>query len=119
MFAGGQVVVQGFARFDRLSRRGFLYGSVKEMIARNYKRTIFLELGNENYTSLEIPDGTYVLVVGYLSPDLHGPLGVYPGHIIVDKIQRLGLPNSTRRKGVRAKGQNGSVLKIDSRRLAR
>lgn len=84
---GKVISVEGFVRFDRLSQRGFLYRNMRELRKRDYHKTIFLELGNENYVSLKIRDGTRVVVAGFLSPDLRGPLGVYPAHIIVDKIQ--------------------------------
>lgn len=86
---GKIISVEGFVRFDRLSQRGFLNRNLADMRNRNYRETIFLELGNENYSSLKIQDGTYVLVTGYLSEELRGPLGVYAGHIIVDRIQPL------------------------------
>jgi hypothetical protein len=86
---GKVISVEGFVRFDRLSQRGFLYRNMRELRRRDYHKTIFLELGNENYVSLKIPDGPRVVVTGFLSPDLRGPLGVYPAHIIVDKIQVL------------------------------
>jgi hypothetical protein len=88
-FHGRVISVEGFVRFDRLSQRGFLNKDLLDMRNRNYQQTIFLELGNENYTSMKIPDRTYVLVTGYLSKELRGPLGVYAGHIIVDRIQPL------------------------------
>lgn len=81
------ISVEGFVRFDRLSQRGFLYKNLSDLKARNYRQTVFLELGNENYVSLKVPDASYVLVTGYLSAELRGPLGVYAGHIIVDRIQ--------------------------------
>jgi uncharacterized protein (DUF58 family) len=83
------IAVEGFVRFDRLSQRGFLYKDLADLKNRNYRQTVFLELGNENYSSLKIPDGSYVVVLGYLSAELRGPLGVYAGHIIVDRIQIL------------------------------
>jgi len=96
-FHGRVISVEGFVRFDRLSQRGFLNKDLLDMHNRNYRQTIFLELGNENYTSMKIPDGTYALVTGYLSKELRGPLGVYAGHIIVDRIQPLTRrPRATR-----------------------
>jgi hypothetical protein len=86
---GHVVSVEGFVRFDRLSQRGFLYRDLRDMRCRNYRKTIFLELGNEGYSSLKIPDGSYVLATGYLSGELRGPLGVYPAHIIVDRVKVL------------------------------
>jgi hypothetical protein len=83
------ISVEGFVRFDRLSQRGFLYKDLADLKKRNYRQTVFLELGNENYASLKIPDGSYVLATGYLSAELRGPLGVYAGHIIIDRIQIL------------------------------
>jgi len=71
----------------RLSQRGFLYRDLSDMRRRNYRNTVFLELGNEGYSSLKIPDGSYVVATGYLSKDLRGPLGVYPAHIIVDRVK--------------------------------
>lgn len=88
-FDGKVISVEGFVRFDRSSQRGFLNKNLFDMRNRNYRQTIFLELGNENYTSMKIRDGTYVLVTGYLSRELRGPLGVYAAHIIVDRIQPL------------------------------
>ena len=88
------ISVEGFVRFDRLSQRGFLNKNLADMRNRNYRETVFLELGNENYSSLKIQDGTYVLVTGYLSKELRGPLGVYAGHIIVDRIQPLRANNA-------------------------
>ena len=88
-FHGRVISVDGLVRFDRLSQRGFLYQNLRDMGNRDYRRTIFLELGNENFSSLKIPDGTHVVVTGYLSKELRGPLGVYAGHIIVDRIQVL------------------------------
>jgi hypothetical protein len=38
---------------------------------------------------LKIPDGSYVVTTGYLSKDARGPLGVYPAHIIVDRVKVL------------------------------
>jgi hypothetical protein len=81
------ISVEGFVRFDRVSQRGFLYKNLSDLKTRNYRQTVFLELGNENYASLKVPDASYVLVTGYLSGELRGPLGVYAGHIIVDRIQ--------------------------------
>src|SRR2546423_12595575 len=81
------ISVEGFVRFDRVSQRGFLYKNLSDLKGRNYRQTVFLELGNENYASLKLPDLSYVLVTGYLSAELRGPLGVYAGHIIVDRIQ--------------------------------
>jgi hypothetical protein len=86
---GHVISVQGFVRFDRLSQRGFLYRDLSDMRHRNYRKTIFLELGNESFSSLKIPDGSYVVATGYLAEDLHGPLGVYPAHIIVDRVKML------------------------------
>ena len=86
---GHVISVEGFVRFDRLSQRGFLYRDLSDMRHRNYQKTIFLELGNEGYSSLKIPDGSYVVATGYLSKDLRGPLGVYPAHIIVDRVKVL------------------------------
>lgn len=86
---GRVISVEGYVRFDRLSQRGFLYGNRQELRKRNYHKTIFLELGNEDYVSLKIADGTRVVVTGFLSPDLRGPLGVYPAHIIVDRVDVL------------------------------
>ena len=86
---GHVISVEGFARFDRLSQRGFLYRDLSDMRHRNYRKTIFLELGNEGFSSLKIPDGSYVVATGYLSKDLRGPLGVYPAHIIVDRVKVL------------------------------
>ena len=86
-FDGNVIAVEGFVRFDRRSQRGFLYSNLKDMRNRNYPKTVFLELGNENYSSMKIRDGSYVLVTGYLSKELRGPLGVYAGHIIVDRIE--------------------------------
>ncbi len=85
---GNIVLVEGLVRFDRPSQRGFLYQTPKDLRNRNFRKTIFLELGNENYSSMKISDGSYVLVRGYLSKDLRGPLGVYPAHIIVDRMWR-------------------------------
>ena len=84
---GHVVSVEGFVRFDRVSQRGFLYRDLTDMQRRNYRNTIFLELGNEGFASLKIPDGSYVIATGYLSKDLRGPLGVYPAHIIVDRVK--------------------------------
>ena len=84
---GHVVSVEGFVRFDRASQRGFLYRDLAGMQRRNYRKTIFLELGNEDFASLKIPDGSYVVATGYLSKELRGPLGVYPAHIIVDRIK--------------------------------
>ena len=86
---GHVVSVEGFVRFDRLSQRGFLYRDLNDMRRRNFRKTIFLELGNEGYSSLKIPDGSYVVATGYLSKELRGPLGVYPAHIIVDRVKVL------------------------------
>ena len=86
---GHVISVEGFVRFDRLSQRGFLYRDLSDMRRRNYRKTIFLELGNEGYSSLKIPDGSYVVATGYLSKELRGPLGVYPAHIIVDRVRVL------------------------------
>lgn len=86
---GHVISVEGFVRFDRLSQRGFLYRDLSDMRHRNYRKTIFLELGNEDFSSSKIPDGSYVVATGYLSKDLHGPLGVYPAHIIVDRVKVL------------------------------
>jgi hypothetical protein len=86
---GHVISVEGFVRFDRLSLRGFLYRDLKDMRHRNYRKTIFLELGNEDFSSLKIPDGSYVVATGYLSKALRGPLGVYPAHIIVDRVKVL------------------------------
>lgn len=88
-FHGKVISVEGFVRFDRLSQRGFLNKDLLDMRNRNYRQTVFLELGNENYTSMKIPDESYALVTGYLSKELRGPLGVYAGHIIVDRMQPL------------------------------
>ena len=88
-FHGRVISVDGFVRFDRLSERGFLNKNLADMHNRNYRQTIFLELGNENYSSMKIPDGTHVVVTGYLSKELRGPLGVYAGHIIVDQMRPL------------------------------
>lgn len=88
-FDGKVISVDGFVRFDRRSQRGFLNKSLLDLRNRNFRQTLFLELGNENYTSMKIPDGTQVCVTGYLSKELRGPLGVYAGHIIVDRIQPL------------------------------
>lgn len=84
---GHDVAIEGFVRFDRLSRRGFLYGNLNDLRTLNYKKTIFLELGNEKFSSLKIPDEKVVIVRGYLSESLRGPLGVYPAHVIVDRIE--------------------------------
>jgi hypothetical protein len=86
---GHVISVEGFVRFDRLSQRGFLYRDLSDMRHRNYRKTIFLELGNEDFSSLRIPDGSYVVATGYLSKDLRGPLGVYPAHMIVDRVKVL------------------------------
>jgi hypothetical protein len=86
---GRVITVEGFVRFDRLSQRGFLYRDLSDMRRRNYRQTIFLELGNEGFSSLKIPDGSYVVATGYLSKELRGPLGVYPAHIIVDRVKVL------------------------------
>ena len=86
---GHVISVEGFVRFDRLSQRGFLYRDLSDMRHRKYQTTIFLELGNEDFSSLKIPDGSYVVATGYLSKDLRGPLGVYPAHIIVDRMKVL------------------------------
>jgi len=105
---GKIISAEGFVRFDRRSQRGFLYKDLADMRNRNYRQTVFLELGNENYSSMKIRDGSYVLVTGYLSGELRGPLGVYAGHIIVDRMQILsGGRHTAERKGapdgVRAK----------------
>jgi hypothetical protein len=89
LLKGHVVSVEGFVRFDRLSQRGFLYRDLSDMRRRNYRKTIFLELGNEGFSSLKIPDGSYVVATGYLSKELRGPLGVYPAHIIVDRVKVL------------------------------
>ena len=86
---GHVISVEGFVRFDRLSQRGFLYRDLSDMRHRDYQKTIFLELGNEGFSSLKIPDGSYVVATGYLSKELRGPLGVYPAHIIVDRVKVL------------------------------
>jgi hypothetical protein len=86
---GHVISVKGFVRFDRLSQRGFLYRDLSDMRQRDYRKTIFLELGNEGFSSLRIPDGSYVVATGYLSKQLRGPLGVYPAHIIVDRVTVL------------------------------
>jgi len=86
---GHVISVEGIVRFDRLSQRGFLYRDLSDMRHRDYRKTIFLELGNEGFASLKIPDGSYVVATGYLSKDLRGPLGVYPAHIIVDRVKVL------------------------------
>jgi hypothetical protein len=86
---GKVISVDGFVRFDRDSQRGFLNKSLSDQRNRNYRQTIFLELGNDNYTSMKILDGSRARVTGYLSKELRGPLGVYAGHIIVDRIQPL------------------------------
>jgi hypothetical protein len=86
---GRVISVVGFVRFDRLSQRGFLYRNLNDMRRRNFRKTIFLELGNEGFSSLQIPDGSFVVTTGYLSKDLRGPLGVYPAHIIVDRVKVL------------------------------
>jgi hypothetical protein len=86
---GHVISVEGFVRFDRLSQGGFLYRDLSDMRHRNYRKAIFLELGNEGFSSLKIPDGSYVVATGYLSKDLRGPLGVYPAHIIVDRMKVL------------------------------
>jgi hypothetical protein len=86
---GHVISVEGFVRFDHLSQRGFLYRNLIDMRRRNYRKTIFLELGNERFSSLRIPDGSYVVATGYLSEKLRGPLGVYPAHIIVDRVKVL------------------------------
>lgn len=84
---GKIVAVEGIVRFDRLSQRGFLYSDLADLRSREYHKTIFLELGNEGYSSLRVPDRSWVLVTGYLSPEEHGPLGVYPAHIVVNDIR--------------------------------
>jgi hypothetical protein len=84
---GHEVAIVGFVRFDRLSRRGFLYGSLKDLRERNFRKTIFLKLGNEKFSSLQIPDEKYVIALGYLSEELRGPLGVYAAHVIVHRIE--------------------------------
>jgi hypothetical protein len=88
-FAGRIISVKGFVKFDRPSEQGFLYSTIKDLQSQNYRRAIFLELGNEGFASLRIPDGRSAIVTGYLSKGLRGPLGAYPAHIIVDRIKVL------------------------------
>ena len=83
---GTDIAIKGFVRFDRLSRRGFLYRNLYDLRQQNYKKTIFLQLGAEKYSSLRIPDRQFVVVNGYLAEELRGPLGVYPAHVIVQRI---------------------------------
>ena len=97
---GRVVSVEGFVRFDRLSQRGFLYRNLSDMRRRNFRKTIFLELGNERFSSLKIPDGSHVVATGYLSKDLRGPLGVYPAHIIVDRVKVLRKNSAVRAHSV-------------------
>jgi hypothetical protein len=97
---GHVVSVEGFVRFDRVSQRGFLYRDLGDMQRRDYRKTIFLELGNEGFASLKIPDGSYVAATGYLSKELRGPLGVYAAHIIVDRVKVLRRDTAVRAHSV-------------------
>ena len=106
---GHVISVEGFVRFDRLSQRGFLYRDLSDLRHRNYRKTIFLELGNERYSSLKIPDGSYVVATGYLSKNLRGPLGVYPGHIIVDRVKVLRKDAAERAHSVERVQSNQSL----------
>jgi hypothetical protein len=88
-FEDKELEMTGYVRLDRLSRRGFLYNSLADMNRRDYTRTIFLQLGAEKFTSLTIPDGSRVVILGYVDPKLHGPLGVYPAHVYVLRMARV------------------------------
>jgi hypothetical protein len=78
--------IAGFVRFDRISKRGFLYRNLPELRKMDYKKTIFLGLRFEDFGNLKIRDEQFVIVTGYLTEDMHGPLGAYPAHVIVDRI---------------------------------
>jgi hypothetical protein len=112
----GQVVsVEGFVRFDRVSQRGFLYRDLDDLQRRNYRKTIFLELGNEGFASLKIPDGSYVVATGYLSKELRGPLGVYPAHIIVDHVKVLRKNMAMRAQSVERVPSNHAMERTTDR----
>jgi hypothetical protein len=112
---GHVISVEGFVRFDRLSQRGFLYRDLSDMRHRNYRKTIFLELGNEGYSSLKIPDGSYVVATGYLSKELRGPLGVYPAHIIVDSVKVLRKTSSVGARSVERVRSNQAMERTADR----
>jgi hypothetical protein len=81
----------------------------------NYRKTVFLELGNEGYTSLRIPDGSYVVAAGYLSAELRGPLGVYPAHIIVDRVKVLRKTPADRAHALARKRPNQAMQRTAGR----
>jgi hypothetical protein len=78
--------ILGYIRFDRPSRRAFLHRNLRELHKRDYKKTIFLGLRAKDFANRNINDGEHVMVTGYLATSMRGPLGVYPAHVIVDKI---------------------------------
>lgn len=85
--AGKDYKITGFARFDPLSKRGFLYRNLRELRRHDRERTIFLQLDLDKFWTHRIPDEAYVLVTGYLAEELHGPLGSYPAHVVVNAIE--------------------------------
>jgi hypothetical protein len=93
MLKGKDYRISGFARFDRLSRRGFLYGGLSDLRKHNRKKTIFLQLDLKRFAKLQINDEQYVIVTGYLAEEMHGPLGSYPAHVIVDRIELAQAPS--------------------------
>lgn len=86
---GKEVCIVGNVRFDRRSRRGFLYADENELRVRDYRRTVFLQLPDGDVKSFRIRDGTRVVVTGFFTESMHGPLGVYPVHVLVKNIVRL------------------------------
>ncbi|MEY2564372.1 MAG: hypothetical protein QOH88_2565 [Verrucomicrobiota bacterium] len=88
-FRGHDIAIEGYARFDRLSRQALLYDTLASFRKRDYRRAIFLGFPLPTFDRFVLPDGTYALVSGYLSEDSHGSLGVYPGHLYADRITPL------------------------------
>lgn len=78
--------VEGFAIFERPSR-GYLYSNLSDLKRGSSKNAIFLQTDLAKFRNLRIRDGQYVIVTGYLAEKLHGPLGVYPAHIVVNEIE--------------------------------
>jgi hypothetical protein len=86
MLRGKNCGILGFARFSRIGQRGLLYRTLSELKRHRYQDAIFLQMDSDKLWRKPIPDGAYVLVRGYLDKELHGSLGVYPAHLIVEEI---------------------------------
>ncbi len=93
---GHDIAIEGYARFDRLGRQAPLYGDLSVLRKHDFRRAVFLAFPLRTFDRYVVPDETHVIVSGYLEPDLHGSLGVYPAHLSADSIRRLRSPATPR-----------------------